>query len=173
MSECQANGSLRAAAYFLRPTAECDEQALAKQRRTLRSWAQTQGVEIVEEFTDHRPAPETWGTYPAFSRMIVEWIRKRSDYSYVLCLEQDQWWRSMKSTSPNVRPPVLIRREAVHSRVVTSTVKKDGAILLIRLKLEKNNAQKRGKRMTGAPNLTAVICESESNVAQPRRRSRS
>jgi hypothetical protein len=173
MSECQANASLRAAAYFLHPTAECDKEALAKQRRTLRSWAQTQGVEIVEEFTDRRPAPDTWGTYPAFSRMIVEWIKKRSDYSYVLCLEQDQWWRSMKCTHPNARPPVRIRREAVHSRVVTSTVRKDGAILLIRLKLQINNAQKCDERMTGFVHFTAVICESESNVVKPRRRSRS
>jgi DNA invertase Pin-like site-specific DNA recombinase len=49
--------------------------------------ASKNGVEIIREFCDARPAEIDSFDRPAFIEMLEDWIKQRSDFAYVLCLD--------------------------------------------------------------------------------------
>jgi DNA invertase Pin-like site-specific DNA recombinase len=96
----------RAVAYYRHSVRDRREAAHRLQRERVRAWAREQGIEILQEFTDCGPAgpaddaPSGDGRSdlsetdrPAFYEMIEQWVKRRSDFVYVLCLDASRWGR--------------------------------------------------------------------------------
>lgn len=83
--------SARAVAYYRQ--AALDEARLAKQQAQVREFAEANGLEIIQEFTDHGCPGHSLEGRPAFMAMMTEWIQARRDFQYVLCLDADRWGR--------------------------------------------------------------------------------
>ena len=84
---------VRAIAYYRHSANERQEASLAIQQDHVRRWASENGVEIIREFCDARPAEIDSADRPAFTEMMDEWIKQRSDFEYVLCLDASRWGR--------------------------------------------------------------------------------
>ena len=51
------------------------------------------GVEIIHEFADAGKSGLNAEGRPAFTEMMDEWVKKRSDFDYMLCLDVSRWGR--------------------------------------------------------------------------------
>ena len=96
-SESKQPGSqsplIRAIAYYRQSTLIRQEESLAKQQAQVRQWAAESGVEIIREFFDDCPASIDSDERPTFNEMLDDWIKQRSDFEYVLCLDASRWGR--------------------------------------------------------------------------------
>jgi hypothetical protein len=63
------------------------DNSLPLQRDQVREWAQNNGVEIIQEFADAGKSVLTSEGRPAFTGMMDERVKKRTDFSYILCLD--------------------------------------------------------------------------------------
>lgn len=84
---------LRAVAYYRHSAQDRQENSIAIQREQVREWASKNGVEIIHEFADAGKSGLTSEGRPAFLEMMEEWVKKRSDFTYVLCLDVSRWGR--------------------------------------------------------------------------------
>ncbi|HBJ36539.1 MAG TPA: hypothetical protein DDZ51_17655 [Planctomycetaceae bacterium] len=83
----------RAIAYYRQSAQNRQEESLAKQQAQVRQWAAENGVEIIREFFDDCLASIDSDERPAFNEMLDDWIKQRSDFEYVLCLDASRWGR--------------------------------------------------------------------------------
>ncbi len=84
---------IRAVAYYRHSAQDRQENSIPIQQEQVRAWAKEHGVEIIREFCDAgRSGLDSEGR-PAFTEMIDEWIAKRKDFEYVLCLDVSRWGR--------------------------------------------------------------------------------
>jgi DNA invertase Pin-like site-specific DNA recombinase len=56
-------------------------------------WADKNGVEIIHEFADAGKSGLNAEGRPAFTEMMDEWVQKRTDFAYILCLDVSRWGR--------------------------------------------------------------------------------
>lgn len=84
---------IRAVAYYRHSAQDRQENSIPIQRDQVREWAEKHGVEIVEEFADHGKSGLTAEGRPAFTDMMENWVKKRDDFDYVLCLDVSRWGR--------------------------------------------------------------------------------
>jgi DNA invertase Pin-like site-specific DNA recombinase len=84
---------VRAIAYYRHSANERQEASLAIQRNHVRRWASENGVEIIREFCDTSPSSIDSADRLAFTEMLEDWIKHRSDFEYVLCLDASRWDR--------------------------------------------------------------------------------
>jgi len=66
---------------------------IAIQQDQVRQWAREHGVEIIREFCDAGKSGLNSEGRPAFTETMDEWIKKRADFEYVLCLDVSRWGR--------------------------------------------------------------------------------
>ena len=78
---------LRAVAYYRHSAQDRQENSIPIQRDQVREWADKNGVEIIREFADAGKSGLTSEGRPAFTEMMDEWVKKRTDFSYILCLD--------------------------------------------------------------------------------------
>lgn len=88
---------VRAIAYYRHSANERQEASLAMQQDHVRRWASENGVELIREFCDTSPSNIDSADRPAFTEMLDDWIKQRSDFEYVLCLEPNRWGRFRNS----------------------------------------------------------------------------
>ena len=84
---------VRTIAYYRHSIQDGQEESLAIQQDHVRRWATENGVEIIREFCDVGPAGSDFADRPAFTEMLEYWIKQRSDFEYVLCLDASRWGR--------------------------------------------------------------------------------
>lgn len=84
---------VRAVAYYRHSAQDRQENSIPIQQDQVRAWAKQHGVEIIHEFCDAGKSGLNSEGRPAFTEMMEEWIKKRSDFSYVLCLDVSRWGR--------------------------------------------------------------------------------
>lgn len=84
---------LRAVAYYRHSAQDRQENSIPIQRDQVREWANKNGVEIIQEFADAGKSGLTSEGRPAFTEMMEEWVKKRTDFSYILCLDVSRWGR--------------------------------------------------------------------------------
>ena len=69
------------------------ENSISIQQDQVRPWAEANGVEIIHEFTDPGRSGLTAEGRPGFQDMMENWVRQRSDFQYILCLDVSRWGR--------------------------------------------------------------------------------
>ncbi len=101
----------RALAYYRHSVQDGREESLLIQQDHVRQWASENGVEIIREFCDARPAEIDSADRPAFTEMLEDWIKQRSDFEYVLCLDANRWGRF-----PNIAIAELVSEICEHHK---------------------------------------------------------
>ena len=89
----QRSPSARAVAYFRSSSQVGHEYAISSQQDQVRRWAKERGVEIIHEFCDIGPSGPDTPKHPAFTEMLNEWIKPRSDFELVLCVDASRLGR--------------------------------------------------------------------------------
>ena len=83
----------RAVAYYRHSAQDRQENSIPIQQEQVREWAEKNGVEIIKEFADAGKSGLNAEGRPAFTEMMEEWVKKRDDFQYVLCLDVSRWGR--------------------------------------------------------------------------------
>ena len=84
---------IRAVAYYRHSAQDRQENSIPIQQDQVREWALKNGVEIIREFPDAGKSGLTSEGRPAFTEMMEEWVKKRTDFHYILCLDVSRWGR--------------------------------------------------------------------------------
>ncbi|MFO0915214.1 MAG: recombinase family protein [Pirellulales bacterium] len=82
----------RAVAYYRHSAQDRQENSIPIQRDQVREWAEKNGVEIIQEFSDAGKSGLTSEGRPAFNE-LMDWVKQRKDFSYILCLDVSRWGR--------------------------------------------------------------------------------
>ena len=83
----------RAVAYYRHSAQDRQENSISIQQDQVRPWAESNGVEIIHEFVDAGRSGLTAEGRPGFQDMMENWVRKRDDFQYILCLDVSRWGR--------------------------------------------------------------------------------
>ena len=92
-AEQPADIRLRAVAYYRHSAQDRQENSIPIQREQVREWAEKNGIEIIKEFADHGKSGLNAEGRPAFNEMMDEWVKKRDDFKYILCLDVSRFGR--------------------------------------------------------------------------------
>ncbi|MFN9421460.1 MAG: recombinase family protein [Pirellula sp.] len=93
LPDAHAPALVRAVAYYRHSAQDRQENSIPIQQDQVRAWAKQHGVEIIREFCDAGRSGLNSEDRPAFTEMMEEWIAKRNDFEYVLCLDVSRWGR--------------------------------------------------------------------------------
>ncbi len=93
IDQAQGPAKVRAVAYYRHSAQDRQENSIPIQRDQVHEWAEQNGVEIIREFADHGKSGLTAEDRPAFTEMMDEWVKKKDDFEYVLCLDVSRWGR--------------------------------------------------------------------------------
>ena len=93
VSDPDSPALVRAVAYYRHSAQDRQENSIPIQQDQVRAWASEHGVEIIREFCDAGRSGLNSEGRPAFTEMMDEWISKRGDFEYVLCLDVSRWGR--------------------------------------------------------------------------------
>ena len=93
----QASSTTRAVAYYRSSLHDGHEDLISFQQDQVRQWAHERGIEIIKEFCDIGPADADSSQRPAFTEMLDEWIKPRTDFGYVLCFDASRLGRFLGS----------------------------------------------------------------------------
>ena len=63
------------------------------QQDQIRPWTQSRSGEIIHEFMDPGKSGLTAEGRPGFQDMMENWVKKRNDFKYILCLDVSRWGR--------------------------------------------------------------------------------
>jgi DNA invertase Pin-like site-specific DNA recombinase len=83
----------RAVAYYRHSAQDRQENSIPIQREQVRTWAQKNRVEIIHEFEDAGKSGLDAEGRPAFTDMMESWVKMRTDFEYVVCLDVSRWGR--------------------------------------------------------------------------------
>ena len=83
----------RAVAYYRHSARDRQENSVAIQQELVQKWARENGVEIIYEFSDRGKSGLTAEGRDAFNDMMENWVKKRNDFDFVLCLDVSRWGR--------------------------------------------------------------------------------
>jgi DNA invertase Pin-like site-specific DNA recombinase len=93
MEDAQVSKRVPAIAYYRSSSERQQEECIASQQVHVRAWADKNGVEIIREFWDVGKPGNFCEERPAFDEMMDEWVTKRTDFAYILCLDVSRWGR--------------------------------------------------------------------------------
>lgn len=83
----------RGVAYYRHSARDRQENSVAIQQELVQKWAKENGVEIIHEFADRGKSGLTAEGRDAFNDMMENWVKKRKDFDFVLCLDVSRWGR--------------------------------------------------------------------------------
>ena len=89
----QPKFAFRAVAYYRHSAQDRQENSISIQQDQMRPWAQSNGGEIIHEFMDPGKSGLTAEGRPGFMDMMKNWVKKRDDFQYILCLDVSRWGR--------------------------------------------------------------------------------
>jgi DNA invertase Pin-like site-specific DNA recombinase len=89
----QAAFAFCAVAYYRHSAQDRQENSISIQQDQVRAWAESNGVKIIHEFMDPGRSGLTAEGRPSFQDMMENWVKKRSDFQYILCLDVSRWGR--------------------------------------------------------------------------------
>jgi DNA invertase Pin-like site-specific DNA recombinase len=85
--------SRKAVAYYRHSAQDRQENSIPIQQEQVQQWAEQIGIKIIHEFADAGKSGLNAEGRPAFTEMMEEWVKKRNDFMYVLCLDVSRWGR--------------------------------------------------------------------------------
>lgn len=83
----------RGVAYYRHSAKDRQENSVAIQQELVQKWAKENGVDIIHEFADRGKSGLTAEGRDEFNDMMENWVKKRSDFDFVLCLDVSRWGR--------------------------------------------------------------------------------
>jgi len=83
----------RAVAYYRHSAQDRQENSVAIQQEQVQQWARENGVEIIHEFADRGKSGLTAEGRDAFNDMMENWVKRRDDFDFILCLDVSRWGR--------------------------------------------------------------------------------
>jgi hypothetical protein len=83
----------QAVAYYRHSALDPHENSIRNQRERVRRWADDSQIKIIHEFVDAGKSGLNAEGRPAFTEMMEEWVKNRSDFLYVICLDLSRWGR--------------------------------------------------------------------------------
>jgi DNA invertase Pin-like site-specific DNA recombinase len=83
----------RAVAYYRHSAQDRQENSIAIQQEQVQQWARENGVEIIHEFADRGKSGLTAEGRDAFNDMMENWVKRRNDFDFILCLDVSRWGR--------------------------------------------------------------------------------
>lgn len=83
----------RGVAYYRHSAKDRQENSVAIQQELVQKWAKENGVEIIKEFADRGKSGLTAEGRDGFNDMLDNWVKKRKDFDFVLCLDVSRWGR--------------------------------------------------------------------------------
>ena len=84
---------LRGVAYYRHSARDRQENSVAIQQDLVQKWAKENGVDIIFEFADRGKSGLTAEGRDEFNEMMENWVKKRDDFEFVLCLDVSRWGR--------------------------------------------------------------------------------
>ena len=88
-----ATPQFRAVAYYRHSAQDRQENSVAIQQEQVQQWARANGVEIIHEFADRGKSGLTAEGRDGFKDMMENWVKRRDDFQFVLCLDVSRWGR--------------------------------------------------------------------------------
>jgi DNA invertase Pin-like site-specific DNA recombinase len=82
-----------AVAYYRQASQDKRDNSIAIQQKQVRAWAAWNDLTIIKEFCDRGKSGSTAEGRPAFMDLIKNWVKKRNDFKYILCLDISRWGR--------------------------------------------------------------------------------
>lgn len=82
-----------AIAYYRHSAQDRQENSVAIQQDQVQQWARDNNVTIIHEFADRGKSGLTAEGRDAFNDMMENWVKKRNDFRYILCLDVSRWGR--------------------------------------------------------------------------------
>ena len=82
----------RGVAYYRHSAEIGQENSVEIQQDNVRAFARNNGIEIIHEFADRGKSGLNAEGRPAFNEMM-EWVRTRNDFQYILALDVSRWGR--------------------------------------------------------------------------------
>ena len=83
----------RGVAYYRHSARDRQENSVAIQQELVQKWANDNGVDIIHEFSDRGKSGLTAEGRDGFNDMMDNWVKKRKDFDFVLCLDVSRWGR--------------------------------------------------------------------------------
>jgi len=83
----------RGVAYYRHSAKDRQENSVAIQQELVQKWARENGIEIIQEFADRGKSGLTAEGRDGFNDMLENWVKKRNDFDFVLCLDVSRWGR--------------------------------------------------------------------------------
>lgn len=83
---------VRAVAYY-RHSSQDQENAMTRQQEQVRQFADEHGLKIIKEFADCGKTGRVRGDGDGFTDLMENWVKERSDFHYVLCVDASRWGR--------------------------------------------------------------------------------
>jgi len=83
----------RGVAYYRHSAKDRQENSVAIQQELVQKWAKENGVDIIQEFADRGKSGLTAEGRDGFNDMLDNWVKKRKDFDFVLCLDVSRWGR--------------------------------------------------------------------------------
>lgn len=80
-------------AYYRHSAQDRQENSVAIQQDLVRKWAEENGVDIIHEFADRGKSGLTAEGRDGFNDMMDNWVKKKEDFDFVLCLDVSRWGR--------------------------------------------------------------------------------
>jgi DNA invertase Pin-like site-specific DNA recombinase len=84
---------LRGIAYYRHSARDRQENSVAIQQELVQKWAKENGVDIIFDFADRGKSGLTAEGRDGFNDMMENWVKKRQDFDFVLCLDVSRWGR--------------------------------------------------------------------------------
>jgi len=88
-----ADAEKRAVAYYRQASRNKCDDSITSQREQVRTWALANGLKIIKEFCDRGKSGASAEGRPAFLNLIENWVKKRQDFKYIICLDISRWGR--------------------------------------------------------------------------------
>ena len=83
----------RTVAYYRHSAQDRQENSIAIQQDQVRPWAESRSGEIIHECMDPGKSGLTAEGRPGFQDLMENWVKKRNDFKYILCLDVSRWGR--------------------------------------------------------------------------------
>jgi DNA invertase Pin-like site-specific DNA recombinase len=83
----------RAVAYYRHSARDRQENSVAIQQELVQKFAGENGVDVIHEFDDRGKSGLTAEGRDGFNDMMENWVKKRKDFDFVLCLDVSRWGR--------------------------------------------------------------------------------
>jgi DNA invertase Pin-like site-specific DNA recombinase len=138
-----------AVAYYRHSAQDKQENSISIQQEQVQAWAAKNGLTIIKEFLEPGKSGLTAEGRPAFMDLMENWVKKRNDFKYIICLDVSRWGRF-----PDIDLSATYSAECkLHGKIVVYTdigkPKDDDPIYPVYVQFERYRAAQYSRELSG------------------------